>query len=87
MSSIRPAVLEDNTLFKTTNKTLNIFNNILNQDPLFVLPAKYNFELDTLSPAINKGDTSLGFPEVQKDLIGTPRTYAEPDLGALERKQ
>jgi len=76
----------NNTLFKTTNNSLNINQNILNKDPLFVLPQKYNFGLDTLSPAINKG-VILTFPEVQTDLIGTPRNFAEPDLGALERKQ
>ena len=76
------------SLFRTTDKHLNINNNILNKDPLFVMTEKYNFSLDTLSPAINKGMIIQDHPElVQKDLIGTPRNYAEPDLGAFERKQ
>jgi hypothetical protein len=80
-------LIANNTLFKTTNKDLNKFDNILNRDPLFVLPNKYNFGLDTLSPAINKG-IKLTFPEVESDLNGISRNnYGNPDLGAFERKQ
>jgi hypothetical protein len=76
------------SLLRTTINDLNINNNILNKDPLFVLPSKYNFGLDTLSPAINKGTIDyMSLPPLQKDLAGTTRSYAEPDMGALERKQ
>jgi hypothetical protein len=76
----------NNCLMKTTLSQYNVNNNILNKDPLFVLPDKYNYGLDTLSPAINKG-FQLPYTEVAFDLKGTPRTYAEPDIGALERKE
>ena len=82
----KPDLTINNTLFKSTNKSLDVFNNIRNKDPLFVMPDKYNFELDSLSPVINKGMITT-FPELQKDLKGTSRNYAEPDFGAYERKQ
>lgn len=82
----KPDLTINNSLFKSTNKSLDVFNNIRNKDPLFVMPDKYNFELDSLSPVINKGMITT-FPELQKDLKGTSRNYAEPDFGAYERKQ
>lgn len=64
----------------------NMYNAVLfNQDPKFVNRQAYNFQLDTLSPAINKGDPVIGlnFPS---DLNGNSRTMdAAPDLGAFER--
>ncbi|TGD77875.1 right-handed parallel beta-helix repeat-containing protein [Hymenobacter wooponensis] len=43
----------------------------------------YNFELDTLSPASNKG---VPLPSLTTDLLNRPRDPATPDLGAYERK-
>jgi hypothetical protein len=77
----------DHTILKTDNADFNINNNILNLDPKFVNECNYNFELDTLSPALGKGGT---IPvqlqaQLQNDLNGNPRDLAKPDLGAFER--
>jgi len=56
--------------------------NINNTDPLFVNPREYNYSLDTLSPAKDSG-VDLGIIE---DYEGKDRD-AQPDLGALERKE
>ena len=57
---------------------------MLNKDPLFVSVNKDNFRLDTLSPAIDKGDIKTGerFP---LDILNNSRASDEaPDLGAYE---
>ncbi len=55
--------------------------NIVNTDPLFIDPRMYDYQLDTGSPAIDRG-VDLGIPT---DLTGAMRD-ANPDLGALENK-
>lgn len=53
-----------------------------NEDPLFVNPDHFNYELDTLSPAIDKGSVEIA-QQVPLDLNGINRTES-PDLGAYE---
>jgi hypothetical protein len=50
-----------------------------NEDPLFVNPSAFDFRIDTLSPAIDKG-IPMGIP---LDILGNDRG-ATPDLGAYE---
>lgn len=73
--------------FKTNNadRFINILKGV---DPKFIDPyKKYNFELDTLSPAKDAGKASIGklFPT---DLKGRDRLLDKgPDIGALERQE
>jgi len=74
-----------NNLIYHNNKTVNQSsypNDIVNQDPLFVDPANYNFHLQTNSPAINKGITISGF-SYDKDGISRPQG-SNWDIGAYE---
>ncbi|MBT4339455.1 MAG: hypothetical protein HOD63_12750 [Bacteroidetes bacterium] len=74
----------------TTEKTeFDNNGNIINKDPLFVNPCQYNYELDSASVAIDKGDNAvLGLSTYLKfDLSGFERTDGKPDLGALEYKK
>ncbi len=81
-------VTVDHCLIKTTDGQLAINNNILNKNPEFINECKYNFELDSLSPAIDKGmDVSFLPSQVQKDLKGNNRSGQIPDLGAIEKKR
>ena len=80
-------ILQVADTFKTTNVDhyLNILKGV---DPKFVDPyKKFNFELDTLSPAKDAGKLSYAklFPT---DLKGRDRLGDKgPDLGALERQE
>lgn len=72
-------------LFNTTqlyNLQEAPFNNIVNQPPKFVNAPGYDFQLDTLSPAIDKGVTGSG---ITKDYCEQNRD-AKPDIGAFERQ-
>lgn len=63
----------------------NHFKNILLENPKFMDPFKYNYELDTLSPAKDFGlqQIAIQFPF---DLKGNSRLLdSAPDLGAFER--
>ncbi len=71
-----------NSLLKTTDNQFNNNNNILNQRPRFKSAFRSNFQLDSLSPAIDKG-IPIG---ITTDLEGVVRD-AKPDLGAYERKK
>ena len=67
-------------LAKSTEKS--IFTNL---DPRFVNFSENNFELDTLSPVIDKGNINIG-NLVPIDYNGNLRTSdIAPDLGAFER--
>jgi len=70
-----------NSLLRTTNQNLATNRNVLNVDPRFVRPTELNFQLDSLSPAVNLG-APLG---ISTDLRGRPRTN-RPDAGAYERR-
>ncbi len=72
--------------FKTTNKDHYI--NVLkgeDYDPLFVDPLKYNYELDSLSPAQNIG--SIVYSDLFPFDISKQSRIGDdgPDLGAFER--
>ncbi len=57
----------------------------LNNDPGFVGEADYDFQLDSLAFARDKGDLQIGL-SVPADLLGNDRTAdGHPDLGAYER--
>ena len=70
-----------NNLLKTSNETFVGFNNILNEDPLFIDPENFDYQLDSLSPAINSG-VGLG---IAIDLLGNSRDNP-PDIGAYEKQ-
>ncbi len=68
----------------TTGKFSNV---IISQDPKFISTEKYkyNFELDTLSPAKDKGSVTIG-NMVPFDILQNSRILdAGPDIGAYER--
>ncbi len=69
-----------NSIFKTTITDLDTLGNILNKDPKFINPSRYNYRLDTLSTAKDMGI----FVGVAFDLDGNPRDD-RPDIGAYER--
>ena len=70
-----------NNLLRTTNEQYVDFGNIINEDPLFIDPELFNYQLDSLSPAITKG-ASLG---IVIDLLGNARSIP-PDIGAYEKQ-
>ncbi len=53
-----------------------------NQDPKFLDVEKQDYRLDTLSPAIGRGDPAIG-AEAPLDILGHPRGQ-KPDLGAYQ---
>ena len=74
----------DHCLLKTTRNTSDeeYFSNcIINKSPAFVEYEKYNYQLDSLSPALNQGV----YRGIDTDIDGNPRDMATPDLGAYER--
>jgi hypothetical protein len=68
-------------LFKTEADTLYPITNIFNTDPRFLDAGKCDLALDSLSPAIDKGDL-IGIP---LDIRGKFRD-SRPDIGAYERQ-
>ncbi|MCF8258409.1 MAG: right-handed parallel beta-helix repeat-containing protein [Flavobacteriales bacterium] len=64
---------------------------ILNENPKFKDAVNHDFELDTLSPAMNAGYQIItnAFPELSTDLLGNFRPFglSLPDLGAYERQE
>jgi hypothetical protein len=75
----------DHCLLKTELDINNsaIFKQVIkNEDPLFVDYEVNDYRIDTLSPAIDKGDPAIA-ATVPFDLLGTQRTQS-PDLGAYE---
>jgi hypothetical protein len=66
--------------FDNENNYKYIFKN---EDPLFVNADSSNFRLDTLSPAIGKGDPDIA-SQVPLDIEGNSRLPL-PDLGAYQR--
>ncbi|KAA9333082.1 hypothetical protein F0P96_08855 [Hymenobacter busanensis] len=65
-------------------------NNLINVDPKFkrtplnAFDGKFDYRLDTLSAASNKGG-AIGLPVLNRDLRNVLRNLATPDLGAYER--
>ena len=70
-----------NNLLKTSDENFIGFNNIINEDPLFIDPANFNYKLDDLSPAINAAAAS----GLTIDLEGNSRSDP-PDIGAYENQ-
>lgn len=64
---------------------------IYNENPNFVEPVENNFELDTLSPAMDAGKASItnAFPSILgTDVLGNFRpSGAQVDIGAYERQE
>ncbi len=64
---------------------------LLNLDPKFKDGLNGDFQLDTLSPAMNAGYQSItnALPELSTDLLGNFRPFGgtSPDLGAYERQE
>ncbi|MDP4267923.1 MAG: choice-of-anchor Q domain-containing protein, partial [Bacteroidota bacterium] len=72
-----------NSIYK--NKFTNC---IFNQEPYFINPNNYNFELQNNSPAINNGDPQIILPYawLHADIKGKSRVSdAAPDIGAYEK--
>ena len=60
---------------------------LINEDPIFVDYLANNYQLDTLSPLIDKGSPSVineSFFDLRRDIIETPRPEDLPDIGAYE---
>ncbi|MDR0363959.1 MAG: hypothetical protein LBH92_02940 [Bacteroidales bacterium] len=73
----------DHSLLQT-QRNLNESNFITcwaNEDPLFVNWEEYDYKLDTLSPALDRGKP---LPNIQTDINGFLRNPQHPDLGAYE---
>ncbi|MBG8555259.1 right-handed parallel beta-helix repeat-containing protein [Hymenobacter guriensis] len=77
------------TASSATKPGFNNGGNVLNQDPKFKktylnsTTDKFDFRLDTLSPASNK---AVPLPGLEYDLLHVLRDQATPDMGAYERK-
>ena len=80
-------ILQVADTFKTTNEE-HFVNILKGLNPKFVEPyKKFNFELDTLSPAKDSGRVSIA-RLVPTDLKGRDRLSDKgPDIGALERQE
>ncbi len=79
------AYLLDHCLVKTkrTMENTDYFRNIIkNLDPKFFDIENQDYRIDTLSPAIGKGDPAIA-AEAPYDLLGHPRGEL-PDLGAYQ---
>ncbi len=84
----------DHCLIKISDDTERDENNfidvIYNKDPLFVNTDNYNYELDTLSPAVDKADINYinSYPvELSTDIKGFERLLNQKaDIGAFERE-
>ncbi len=74
----------ESSLLRTELGSLNGNGNLLNRDPRFKNFRELNFELDSLSPAIDAG--AQLFPLVTTDVRGELRDLS-PDIGAYERKE
>ena len=72
-----------NSIFKTEIAGLDVNNNLVNVDPRFKNFRENNFELDSLSPAIDAG-MQLS-PPIIDDVRGSPRDIF-PDMGAYEKE-
>jgi hypothetical protein len=80
----------ENCLFKfnqegiDTTDPSHFTDNINNEDPKFVSWREYNFHLDSISPAINKGSLAIA-EKFRLDLDMQDRTLdRQPDIGAYE---
>lgn len=67
------------------NTDTDNFNAVLvNKDPKFIAPYDFNYQLDSLSPAIDAGNPEIG-QEYPFDIMNNSRIEDEaPDIGAFE---
>ncbi len=72
---------QDN-LLRTERSDWKVNGNIVNENPRFLNPRLFDYRLDTLSPAIDKGQA---IPDLPIDLKAKPRGE-KYDLGAYERQ-
>jgi hypothetical protein len=70
-----------NSLLKTSNTDLDVNDNLLNMDPLFVDSRAFDYQLSEGSPAIDAG-LDIGFMGDLNDSLRTPPV----DIGAYEFK-
>ncbi len=74
----------DHCLIKTEQKTTNLthFSGcFVNQDPRFIDPLTFNYQIDSISPAIGKGIPTTVYSDIKGVMRGNP-----PDLGAYNHK-
>ncbi len=85
--SASPKLLIQTNLIRTTNSVFNTSGNLINQNPLFVLPDRGNFQLSPNSLARQKGtdiSNEVRFIHfVNKDLPGAQRFFPS-SLGCYE---
>ncbi|UXP33215.1 hypothetical protein N6H18_04515 [Reichenbachiella agarivorans] len=78
------SILLNNNIIRSANSDYEELGNVISQKsnfPGFYAPAFYNYQLDSLASARDRGTPSA----IVFDLLGTPRD-AMPDWGAYERK-
>jgi len=76
-------IFMQNLMLRSSNSLFDINNNILSTDPdfpAFIDPFNFDYRLDTLSPAKDKGIDLM----INRDILGNDRD-TQPDLGAYER--
>lgn len=78
----QPSLIENNLISTEEENTYLLGGNILNKDPLFIDSEAYNYDLDSLSPAIDVGQELT--PRVVDDFCDRPRSDGAPDIGAYE---
>lgn len=74
-----------NCLVQVDTFSQNLFNCIVNQDPLFVAPKEYDYQIDSSgSPANNAGtpNTIRGASGPFRDALGNTRDVNQPAIGA-----
>jgi hypothetical protein len=72
-----------NNLFKTQLEGLEVNNNLINADPLFVDVFNNNYEISGPSPCNQSGASIVSFKFFQ-DLKGLSRNIVKPSIGAYE---
>jgi hypothetical protein len=70
-----------NCLIRTKNTSLNVNNNIINSLPRFKDQCKFNYQIDSISPALHKG---IPKNSVNFDILSKPRDPSHPSIGAYE---
>lgn len=77
----QPSLIQNNLISTEESNVYGIGNNILNKDPLFIDTDVYNYDLDSFSPAKDKGQELT--PRILDDYCDRPRI--DPiDIGAFE---
>jgi hypothetical protein len=77
-----------NNLFKTTENNYIVSGNFINTDPLFIQPFNGNFNLNTNSPALNKGinlRTDFYYDSFLKRDLHNKERFFPSELGSYEK--